>query len=854
MRSDAEPVGETRSPFGELLREFRLAANLSQETLAEQAGVSVSGISALERGTRRAPHRDTVALLGAALGLPPEHRIRLQAAAVRASVPRHRDLSPSGNPARGDHNLPLSLTSFHGRTHELRELAEAVCEHRLVTLTGGGGIGKTRLALEAVRGRIDGFPDGIWYVELAPVSDPSFVLQRVASTLGVAIRSGTSESDTAWLARLVEKHLLILLDNSEHLLEAAAAVAQQILERCPYVRILATSREALRIGGEYVVGLDPLAVPSSAGAATTLAEVRASPAATLFLDRARHVAQTLKLGDDAAACRALADICARLDGVPLAIELAAARMNALTLATLLHSVDGNFRVLTTGARTALPRHKTLHALIDWSFELLSDSEQHVFCRLGIFAGGWTLEAAQAICTDDTILSNELLVILSSLVDKSLAVAYSTSEGLRYRMLETTRAYALERLNARGEREPTARRHAEYFRAHLRRQNALWGTLPMAAWLAPGRLELDNQRAALAWSIGEGHDVPLGVAISIAQWLMFEPLSLYHEGLRWSERGLAALPPNSEPVLEAALCFTLAKNYVADCYAERAIEPAMRSVELYRTLSGPSVLRDPSARGCLALSLAYVGHIFGLLGQLEEADRAASEALPLARIENHDGILIWVLIVKALSVNDIELRRSLLDEALDRGRSFPAGYTLEGLALIGFALTEFDAGDVERAQRYAADAADYYRESGLFDSARCWALSIASACAALLGDHDAVIAYAREGLSIFRPARSRGHIDLVQAIASSLSTQGNARDAARLTGACEAAYRGRDDKNVRGCMKALHDKTITLLGENSTSREVDLWLAEGRTWSLEEAISAALAFEERSGPSASTSYG
>src|SRR5450631_1674255 len=215
MRSDAEPAGETRSPFGELLREFRLAANLSQETLAERAGVSVSGISALERGTRRAPHRDTIALLASALELTSEDRGRLQAAAVRISVLRERGTACAGETRRSDPHLPLSLTSFHGRTQELRELTAAVCEHRLVTLIGAGGIGKTRLALEAARGMRERFPDGVWYVELAPVADAGFVVQRIASTLGIAVR-GASEPNAAWVAQLVQKQLLFVLDNCEH--------------------------------------------------------------------------------------------------------------------------------------------------------------------------------------------------------------------------------------------------------------------------------------------------------------------------------------------------------------------------------------------------------------------------------------------------------------------------------------------------------------------------------------------------------------------------------------------------------------------------------------------------------------
>jgi predicted ATPase/DNA-binding XRE family transcriptional regulator len=853
MRSDAEAAGETRSPFGELLREFRLAANLSQETLAEQAGVSVSGISALERGTRRAPHRDTVALLATALELPAADRRRLQDAAVRISPPRQRGVRPEGGGASADHNLPLSLTSFHGRTRELPELAEAISEHRLVTLIGAGGIGKTRLALEASRGIIERFADGVWYVELAPVSDPAFVVQRIASTLGIALRGGTSEPDTAWIAQLVEKQLLLVLDNCEHVLCATATAAQQILERCPDLRVLATSREALRIGGEYVVRVDPLAVPPSAvDWPPTVADVRASAAATLFLDRARHVVPTLKLGDDPAACQMLADICARLDGMPLAIELAAARMNALTLSTLLQSLDGRFHVLTTGARTALPRHQTLRALIDWSHDLLSEPERRVFRRLGIFSGGWTLEAAQSICTDETVDPSELLVILSSLVDKSLAIANPTSSGIRYRMLETTRAYALDRLKEEGARDSTARRHAEYFRAFLRRHNALWGKVPMTTWLLPVECELDNLRAALGWSIGEGRDVALGVAIIVAQYLALEPLSLAREGFRWTERALAAYPGDLPPIFEAPLKFALAKYYIREGYIERSVEPAMRSVALYRELSEPSTLRDIGPRECLAYSLTFLGYALATLGRCDEADRAASEAMILSRTEPQVGIYIWALVVKSLSITDSAARRALLDEALERSYSFPSGYTFEGLALIGFALAESDAGDIEHARRYATEAAHYFRSSGRYDSNLCWALCIASLCASLADDHDAAIRDAREGISSFSRASLFKLRDLLQVIANVLLARGHAKDAARLVGAWESACAERG--KPYDCAQVLYARSVASLRESTSSTELDAWFAEGRNWSVEEALATALEFEQRSQPSASISYG
>jgi predicted ATPase/DNA-binding XRE family transcriptional regulator len=452
------PPDDVRSPFGHLLREFRIAANLSQEALSERAGVSVSGISALERGARRAPHRNTADSLASALGLPAADRTRLQDAAIRGSTPPRRGIRTSGDRV---HAPPLPLTTFYGRSRELDEITQAVVAHRLVSLIGAGGIGKTRLALETAHTIGERFRDGVYLVDLAGLFDPALLAQHVASTLGMAFCAGSLVPSDACIPQLLQKHLLIVFDNCEHVVAAAATFMQQILERCPNVVVLATSREALRVGGEYVVRVDPLALPlRSPGKPVTIAEVHASPAVALFLDRARLVARNFTLGDSPTSCQMLADICARLDGMPLAIELAAARMNAMAPTTLLRSLDKPLHILTTGARAAPPRHKTLRAAVGWSYDLLDELERRVFDRLGIFSGEWTLEAAEAICSDDRLSPSGVLVVLSSLVDKSIVFAEPTPFGVRYRMLNMMRAYALERLGAARDGDATARRPTE----------------------------------------------------------------------------------------------------------------------------------------------------------------------------------------------------------------------------------------------------------------------------------------------------------------------------------------------------------------------------------------------------------
>jgi non-specific serine/threonine protein kinase len=844
MRDDAEPAGEDRSPFGQLLREFRLAAGLSQEALAERAAVSADGISVLERGARRAPHRDTVALIAAALELSNDDRGRLQAAAVRPPIPRQRGGRPELEEPWRAPNLPLSLTSFHGREEDSEALQLSLSEARLVTLLGMGGVGKTRLALETARAVAKRFPDGVWCIELAPLGDPKLVSQRIAATLGVAAPFEEPGMGAAWIGKLAEKRLLLLLDNCEHVLDAAAAITQQILERCPGVRVLATSREALRIGGECIVRVDPLRLPAfHQTRAPDLADLRSSPAVSLFLERARLVAPTLKLGEDAAAWQTLAAICARLDGLPLAIELAAGRMNAMTLETLSRALDGRFHLLTNGARSALPRHQTLHALIDWSYGLLGEAEQRVFRRLAVFAGGWTLESAHAVCAGEDTGEHEMLAILTSLVDKSLIVADPDGTGLRYGMLETVRAYALHRLTAADERELTSRRHAVYFADLVRRNNEKWGRVPMTAWIGAVERDVDNLRAALQWSLVERHDPHLGAAIAGGQSRIFELLLLPDEGRRWCEYALTVLAPDPPPHLEAPLQLALSKLYVREAYLEQAVEAANRSVALYRALAEP--LRDAVTSLGFALALGYGALALASLRRYREADAAVSEALAIVRGQSDVAVHAWILIVKSGTITGISERRAVAEEAVAMASSLPLGYSFEGLALAASSLVEFDAGDLERARRDALAAADSFRNSRLHEAMASRALSVAATCELLTGNPDAAVACARDALSLFEDGTFlHMRMDSVQVIGCVLAARGHASQAARLTGSCEALYATTSAPRL-SCFQAVYDRTMALLNASTRSSQLEAWLAEGRRWNCEESIAAALDFERDS---------
>jgi predicted ATPase/DNA-binding SARP family transcriptional activator len=409
--------------------------------------------------------------------------------------------APAMEPARRT-NLRTPLNSFVGRTNDVALVSELVDDYRLTTLVGPGGFGKTRLAVEVARALLDKMPDGVWLVELASVANGSDVPAAVLAAMdlrepALAAREMAKDPLDRLFAALRSRSALLVLDNCEHVIDDAAALADRLLADCPRLRILATSREPLSITGEAVWQVDPLGLPPED---VDGREVLGYDAVHLLVDRARAVRPGFTVNDDNAA--AVAQICRVLDGMPLAIELAAARIRTMTVAHLAERLDDRFRVLIGGSRTALPRHQTLRAAVDWSWDLLSDAERALLRRLAIFTGGATLEAAQRVCADAVVAADQVPDLLAALVDKSL-LGVSGDETPRYRMLETIRAYGLERLDEAGEREALRRAHATYFvelaesaEPHLRSAEQL-------IWLRRLRADHDNLNAALRGSIAAG---------------------------------------------------------------------------------------------------------------------------------------------------------------------------------------------------------------------------------------------------------------------------------------------------------------------------------------------------------------
>ena len=458
------------------------------------------------------------------------------------------------------HNLPAQLSSFVGRQGEIALVQRRLEVHRLVTLTGSGGVGKTRLALQVAQLALPDFPQGIWLVELASLTDPQMVPQALAGVLGVRGQPGQPLLDTL-SEYLVEKNILIILDNCEHVIDMCAQLAELLLSRCPQLRLLATSREALGIEGESSVRIPSLSLPP-AGAGNRDVLDR-SDAVKLFVERAAAVLPDFRLTRNNV--DAVINVCRRLDGIALAIELAAARVKVLKVDQIAARLDDAFRLLTGGSRTALPRQQTLRATIDWSHNLLSEPERILLRRLAVFLGGWTLEAAEAVCgelksvnseqvtvysTTDTVHcildTDEILDLLTHLVDKSLVVVErEQGQEARYRLLETIRQYAREKLYDSAEGESVRERHCRWF-SQLAEQAApeLIGPAQIE-WLDRLGLEHDNLRAALEWSSERGdHETVLRIAGALQEFWKIR--SFFQEGIHWCEASLAALPGEPAP--------------------------------------------------------------------------------------------------------------------------------------------------------------------------------------------------------------------------------------------------------------------------------------------------------------------
>jgi predicted ATPase/class 3 adenylate cyclase len=555
-------------------------------------------------------------------------------------------------------NLPVLRTAFVGRHKELTELPELLRDAAIVTLTGPGGVGKTRLALQMAAAAVPDHPDGAWFVDLAPVTDPDLVPWTVLTALRLAqTRSGLVEE--MLLASLRDQAVLIILDNCEHVVDAVADLVGLLAPSCPRIALLLTSREAIGVEGERVVPVAPLPLPTSGAAG--IDELGANDAVALFVDRARAARHGFVLTAENSA--AVTELTRRLDGIPLAIELAAARVRVMSPADIATRLDERFRLLTHGRRTALGRHQTLRAAIDWSYMLLDELEQLVFARLAVFTGGCTLDAAESIVTDERVDRFDVLDLLAGLAGKSMIVVDEEHGSARYRVLETLREYGQERLAEFGEADRLQALHCRYYLDFAEEAGRHFKLADDAAWVTKVETELDNLRAALVW--GDEHDVTVVERLVRAlalYWHQTKP----REGWEWARLAVAADDARARatrPELLAVLAMLSGDSGYLDP------QSAYASIECSHAAGEPP----------LALAFSYLSNVLLQQNDPEGSRRFAEESQAAARA--HQGLfeLADALATTSLSytfTGDETRGAELADEALDvaerLGNSFQLG--------------------------------------------------------------------------------------------------------------------------------------------------------------------------------------
>lgn len=510
--------------FGGWLRKRRRELDLTQQALADRVGCTRITMRRLEAGTLKPSEQLAETLLNL-LGIPTlEHAVWIQFARGLAEHP-----APDQFPSKT--NLPSQLTSFIGRKKELSEIKDALSKYRLVTLTGSGGIGKSRLSLQVAADLLTAFPDGVWLIELAALSDPSLLPQTIQNTLGLIEQKGTTTL-RALQEYLKEKKILFILDNCEHLVDASAKLAVNLLSRTTHLKILATSREALSVHGEFAWRVPSLSVPDTSQGLEPV-QLSRYEAVKLFVERA-HLTDP-KFAVDETNASFIAQICSRLDGIPLALELAAARLKTLNVEQIHARLNDRFNLLTNGARTLPSRHQTLKATIDWSYSSLSEQEKALFRRLAVFTGGWSLEAAESICSGNGVEKKNIVDLTADLAQKSLILTGEFTGGIRYEQLETLRQYGQEKFIASDEAEMLRNQHLRYFVDLAKQAEPELRGPAQLKWFNLIEQEMGNLRSALRWA--EQTDKVAFLQLTSSLWLFFRSLEHKEEGIEWLSKAV-----------------------------------------------------------------------------------------------------------------------------------------------------------------------------------------------------------------------------------------------------------------------------------------------------------------------------
>jgi predicted ATPase/tetratricopeptide (TPR) repeat protein len=712
----------------------------------------------------------------------------------------------------GAHNLPWQPTSFVGRQRELSELSDLLQQRRIVTITGSGGIGKTRIALEVATGRPTP-PDGTWFVDLAPGADTAFVLSRLASLLGIRLPD-QGDRLVALIDAIKNRDALLIFDNCEHVLAAVRSVAEAILQGCPRIALLATSRERLGIAGELPYQLSALAIPV---------------ALELFVERATTAKYGLHFSDEHR--DVAADICRRLDGIALAIELAAARLPVLGLIELQSQLAQQFQVIAGGRHDLPERQRTLHAMISWSHDLLVESERVLFRRLAIFAGGWTLEAAVAVCADDALEASDVLDALFSLTEKSLVVVDLEAPTPRYQFFESTRAFAAEKLERANEHAALSRRHASWMAGFADRAYDLFETISRHRWEVAMAPELDNAFAALAWAVTPNGEIVLAGRIASGLHGFWQTTGFAVTGHQYVRLALERIDSSEHPALAARLLLAQARFG----HGRATVDATKRAIAL---------LADTDDHRTMAMSYGMLATALLQTEQYPAAEEACDHALRLLSTCGLQQSLLYAGQLRCRSgIYHAQARaaeaKSALSEALALAVTAEDDWAIS-LCHATLAGIEFAAGDVHRAVALAeqgiASARKVRGERGAYQLTTLCNL----ACYKLvLGDADGAESSAREALNLARVTNAGLAIFIaIQHLGAVAALRNQPHRAARLLGYVNALFDRfgvpRDPIDQRG-----YDILSTSLQRQLPGNEIAAFAAQGAAFAEHEAIEEAL---------------
>jgi predicted ATPase/plasmid maintenance system antidote protein VapI len=810
-------------PFGDLLRRHRLAQGISQEALAERAKISVGAVGALEQGARRAPYRDTVSRLADALGVSPEVRRELEAAAERGRGRQDRLEAQSIS----KNNLPTGLTSFLGRQDEIARIEEMLETSRLVTLTGSGGIGKTRLAIEAGRDLLEQRKhEEIWFVDLSALHDASFVAATIADVLGLSAPP-VELSLPSLEASLRRRACLLILDNCEHLVDVVAEVASALLRTCPGISILATSRERLAIEGERVHRLPSLAVPATAP--VTPDEAYGFASLKLFFDRAAAAGSVLTLAPTE--LKSGAEICRRLEGIPLAIELAASRAPSLGLEVLARRLSDHLAI--SGTRRDLPeRQRTMTAAIAWSYGLLSDVERALLRRVAVFRGGMTIDAVETIAADRSLSRSDLLDLLSSLFDKSLLTMSNVDERPRYTMLEVVRSFLMDRLSESGEVEMVQRAHLRWMASVAELANEQTARLSRHDWLREFGPELDNTREALARALEGGHADDAVLAARIAGGLRALWVGTWRRGecQTWCRAALERIDEDRYPLVTA----TLLRAYVQCTSGREMIAVADRALQLLDRIGDRQGLMFIGAN--VALERSKMGDFAGAEDAIARSFALAADGSLSARAELLLLEFRWQIRIRTGDLEEARLdleRQALLVRQLGEEE-------FERLSLLYFeGCIEFAAGNVKRAVDLLERTATSWSREQLVAELRVRLVHVAAAHLAQ-GELDAADDILRTAMDrVAAEGYSEPLWHAVQHLATLRALRGHVHSAARLAGFVENWGAQNDrvpDIFGRSSLKILEN----LVRQELSAPVAAALIAEGSAIRLDQALEEALA--------------